>query len=138
MKACLKEARCYDSQVALQRARNLYGTEPRYIPATPAPITNVRTQSDLLAYEMMSTAKVCPPIVNKLPTRESSRMRDVVQKVLDCEVDPTNPTSRFVHYERFFPVPCAPVSAEYLNASMPKASTACPLPNQPNFPVFPS
>jgi hypothetical protein len=138
MNAQLKQARCCDAAAALERARNLYGTGPRYIPPSPASTTIVSRSSDLLAYEMMSTAKSCPPIVKKPPMRESSRMRDAVQKVLDAEVDPTNSTSRFVHYERFFPVPCPVVGADYLNASMPKRSTACQLPNQPNFPIFPS
>ena len=131
MNAQLKKAKCCDAQTTLEKARNLYGTTPRYIPYPPAPITNVRTSSGLVAYEMMSTAKVCPPVVRTLPTRESVRIRLVIQKSLDCEVDPYN-------YQRFFPVPCPPIGADYLNASMPKASIKCQLPNQPDFPIFPA
>jgi len=138
MNAELKKARCCDAAVALERARNLYGTGPRYNPYPPAPNTNVLLKGEQLASLIDSCNKTNPPIVRSLPTRESTRMRLVVQKVLDCEVDPNNPTSRFVHYERFFPIPCAPITAEYLNASMPKASTACQLPNQPGFPIFPA
>jgi hypothetical protein len=120
-------ARKCDADRALAKARLLYGTGPRYVPATPAPTVNIQSESQLLAKELAA----CPPFVRSKPTTESARVNTLVRGVLDAE-------PRFKEFVRFFPVPCAPVGADVLNASMPKASTACQLPNSHLFPIFPA
>lgn len=130
----LEKARCCDASVALQKARLLYGTTPRLNIPIPAPNKAVQLESQLLDAKLVE----CPPILNKLPTTESKRMNAHLQKIADAETDPTNPTTRFKQYVRFFPTPCPVVGAEYLNASMPKTSTACQLPNAPHYPIFPA
>jgi hypothetical protein len=123
-----------DAERALAKARLLYGTGPRYVPATPAPTTTVQSESQLLAKELAA----CTPFVRSKPTTESARVNMHVRDMLDAETDPMNPDKRFKEFVRFFPVPCAPVPAAVLNASMPKASTACQLPNSQLFPIFPA
>ena len=127
-------ARECDAQRALAKARLLYGSGPRYVPATPAPTVNVQSESQLLAKELAA----CPSYVRSKPTTESARVNTLVRGVLDAEADTTNSETRFKEFVRFFPVPCAPVGAAVLNASMPKASTACQLPNSQLFPIFPA
>ena len=52
MNAQMKMAKCCDAATALERARNLYGTGPRYNPYPPAPNTTVLLKSERLATEL--------------------------------------------------------------------------------------
>lgn len=130
----MKSALDCDAQRALAKARMLYGTTPRYTPATPAPTRKVQSESQLLDTRVAE----CQSFVRQQPTTESARMKRNLQETRDMEVDPMKSDTRFKEYVRFFPVPCAPVSGAVLNASMPKSSTACQLPNSQLFPIFPA
>jgi hypothetical protein len=130
----MKSALDCDAQRALAKARLLYGTTPRYTPATPAPTRNVQSESQLIA----ATLAACPTYVRQQPTTESARMRRLLQQTQDAEIDPMNSDIRFKEFVRFFPEPSPPVSGAERNASMPKTSTACQLPNSQLFPIFPA
>ena len=124
----LEKARSCDAAVALEKARMLYGTGPRG--HFQSPVTQIQIQSVQLESQLLTTQLTAlPKIVNTPPITEGMRMKREMQALLDREV-----STEFV---RFFPVACVPVSGDYLNASMPKPSTRCQLPNRPDFPIFP-
>ena len=124
----LEKARSCDAAVALEKARMLYGTGPRghfQSPVSQTQRQNVQLESQLLTTQL----NALPKIVNTPPITEGMRMKREMQALLDREAS--------TDFVRFFPVLCVPVSGDYLNASMPKPSTRCQLPNRPDFPIFP-
>jgi hypothetical protein len=124
-----------NASVALARARQLYGTQS-YCPA-PIPVANVQLESQRLGSELAVLA-ACIPVLRSAPTTSGAYTNKINQAVLDASVNPTDPITRFRQYTRFFPTPCPVVGADYLNASMPKPTTACQLPNSPLNPILPA
>jgi hypothetical protein len=115
------QAKACNASAALARARQLYGTQSWY--PSPVPVANVQPESQKIS------AQKTPTIQRALPTTSGAYTKRIQQSLLDSAVN--------TEFIRFFPTPCPPVGAAYLNASMPKASTACPLPNSPLNPIFP-
>lgn len=121
-----------NASVALARARQLYGTQS-YCPA-PIPVKTVQLESQRLGTVL---ASACTPTLRSLPGTEGSRIA-ALQNCSRYQTSSADPATRFNEYVRFFPTPCPVVGADYLNASMPKASTACQLPNSHLNPVLPA
>jgi len=132
MSRMLDAGKACNASVALAKARQLYGVQA-YCPA-PIPVAPVQLESQRLGSAMAR----CAPVLRSAPTTSSAYTNKINQAVLDASTDPKDPTTRFSQYVRFFPTPCPVVGADYLNASMPKASTACQLPNSPFNPIFPT
>ena len=133
MSRLLDAGKACNASVALAKARQLYGTQS-YCPA-PIPVAPVQLESQKLATVL---APRCTPIIRSAPTTSSAYTNRINQAVIDASTSQTDPVTRFSQYARFFPTPCPVVGADYLNASMPKASTACQLPNSPFNPIFPA
>lgn len=133
MSRLLDTGRACNASVALAKARQLYGSQsycPAPIPATVVPLVSQRLGATL-------ANALCAPVLRSAPSSEGVR----IAKLQDCsryQTSSADPATRFSEYIRFFPTPCPVVGAEYLNASMPKASTACQLPNSLLNPVLPA
>jgi hypothetical protein len=128
-----QQRRC-DAAAALARAQNLYGNQAC---ASCRPVltqTQVQLESQLLTAKMAT----CTAFVRAPPVPESARIAALIQNVVYESTNPTNPTTRFSEYVRFFPAPCPPPDTLIVNASLPKASTGCQLPNGPFNPVLPA
>ena len=128
MTRLLEDGKACNASVALARARQLYGVR-KYCPA-PVPVANVPLES-----EKMTMA--CTPIVRTGVQTEGTR----IARIQDCykyDSESADPAVRFKKYVRFFATQCPPVGADYLNASMPKPSTGCQLPNGPFNPILPA
>jgi hypothetical protein len=119
-----------NSAVALRKAQSLYGNTPRYQCSLVSP-SAVQSSSQYLSGKVAA----CPSVIGTSPVPESTRIARLQQQVLDKETDPLNPDTRFKSYTRFFPIPCPPVQTV---VNLPKASTACPLPNSAFNPVLPA
>lgn len=133
MNRLLDAGKACNASVALAKARQLYGTQS-YCPA-PIPVTSVQSESQKLGTVL---AARCTPVLRTAPMTSGAYTNRVNQAVIDASTSQTDPITRFSEYVRFFPTPCPVVGADYLNASMPKASTACQLPNSPFNPIFPA
>ena len=132
MTRLLEDGKACNASVALARARQLYGVR-KYCPA-PVPVAIVPLESEKMAAVL---ASACTPIVRSGPGTEGTR----IARLQDCykyESESADPQVRFKKYVRFFATPCPPVGADYLNASMPKPSTGCQLPNGPFNPILPA
>ena len=129
-----QQRRC-DATAALARARNLYGSQACSSCALP-PSQNKQVQSS----SQLLTAQVdaCTAFIRAPPVPESARIAALIQNVIYESTNPMNPVTRFSEYVRFFPAPCAPPDTLIINAFLPKASTACQLPNGPLNPVLPA
>lgn len=120
---------------ALARAKLLYGNACTSC-GNPTSTTIVPTESTLLTSKISTCA--VQAVVRPLPVPESVRIARMAQACLDASLDPTNPDLRFRQFlPRVVPAPCPPIPTELTNANLPKASTACPLPNTPLNPVPP-
>lgn len=120
---------------AIARAQLLYGK-----PCGPcgAPISNTVVPTESTQLSSRVSACSAQAIIRPLPVPESVRIARVAQAYLDASIDPTNPELRFRQFlPRVVPAPCPPIDTLLLNAHLPKASTACPLPNTPFNPVPP-
>jgi hypothetical protein len=125
----LDQAKVCNASVALDRARRLYGTQSY----CPAPVlVGASVQKDV------AVGASCYAFVRPQPLTAGAYTNRLHRGVLDAEVSSDDATTRFKEFNRFFPAPCPVVGADYLNASMPKASTACPLPNSLLNPVLPA
>ena len=133
MSRLVETGRACNASVALEKARQLYGTQS-YCPA-PIPVTVVPLVSQRLGATLANA--LCKPVVRMLPGNESTRIA-ALQDCYKYQSASTDPVIRFGEFTRFFPEPCPVVGADYLNASMPKASTACQLPNSLLNPVLPA
>jgi hypothetical protein len=127
-----QQRRC-DATAALGRARNLYGTG-LCCAAPPSQNTQVQLESQYLTARVSS----CTAFVRAPPMPESARIATLIQNVVYESTNPMNPVTRFSQYARFFPAPCPPPDTLIVNAFLPKASTACQLPNTPLNPVLPA
>jgi hypothetical protein len=133
MSRLLETGKACNASVALARARQLYGSQsycPAPIPATVVPLVSQRLGATL-------ANALCAPVLRNQPGTEGSR----IATLQDCsryQTSSADPATRFSEYIRFFPTPCPVIGAAYLNASMPKASTACQLPNSLLNPVLPA
>ena len=129
----VEQAKRCNASTALARARALYGSQPCESGAcglTPS-TKQVQTQSQRLA----AAATACAPFVREPVVPESTRIARLITNTLYEETNPTNPTTRFSEYVRFFPTPCPPPDTL---SYVPIPSTACPLPNTPLNPVLPA
>lgn len=128
-----QQRRC-DAAAALARAQSLYGSQSC---SSCKPVTSqvqVQLESQFLTTKMSS----CTTFVRAPPVPESTRIASLIQNVIYESTNPMNPNTRFSQYARFFPAPCPPPDTLIVNASMPKASTGCQLPNSPFNPVLPA
>ena len=132
MSRLLDTGRACNAAVALAKAKQLYGTQS-YCPA-PIPVRIVQAESQKLGTVLSSA---CTPVLRSLPGNESTRIA-ALQDCYKYQSASGDPAKRFGEFTRFFPAPCPVVGADYLNASMPKASTACQLPNSQLNPVLPA
>jgi hypothetical protein len=90
-------------------------------------------ESDLLAYNVKKMILITG---NTVPA-ESSRIQAIISATLNNSMDQFNPLTRFAHYApRLLPPVCPVVPLVDRNANLPKASTACPLPNKFYFPTI--
>jgi hypothetical protein len=112
---------------AIARARSLYGTscvpEVSYRQETPR-------ESDYLEKKQACI----PSIIGTKCGLSSTLTQAREQCVIDKSIDSQNPLTRFSQYKRpLAPPVCPAVPQEVLNAFLPKPSTACPIPNGPNY-----
>ena len=106
------------SQIALAKARQLYGSQPcSTVCGSYKGPSRAQSSSQALA-----ASAACPLFTRPLPLSERVRLSNLQQANLDA-------APRFSEFNRFFPPGCPPVDPVVLNAFLPKASTACPLPN---------
>ena len=121
---------------ALARARMVYGKACGTC-GTPTSNKIVPTESSLLTANLSTCA--VQAIVRPLPVPESVRIARAIACFIDASNDPYNPDLRFRQYlPRVVPAPCPPIDTILANANLPKASTACQLPNGPLNPVLPA
>lgn len=121
---------------ALARAQMVYGA-PCGDCGKNISNKEVPTESTLLLANLSTCA--ARAIVRPLPVPESVRIARAVQCYIDASIDPYNPDLRFRQYlPRVVPAPCPPIDTILANANLPKASTACQLPNGPLNPVLPA
>jgi hypothetical protein len=112
---------------AILRARSIYGSEcvsnPPYSQETP------------LESDYLEKKQACIPSIIGTKCGLSSTLTVARgQCVIDSSIDSQNPLARFSQYKRpLAPPVCPAVPQEVLNAFLPKASTACPIPNGPNY-----
>jgi hypothetical protein len=112
---------------AILRARSIYGSEcvsnPPYSQETP------------LESDYLEKKQACIPSIIGIKCGLSSTLTVARgQCVIDSSIDSQNPLARFSQYKRpLAPPVCPAVPQEVLNAFLPKASTACPIPNGPNY-----
>jgi hypothetical protein len=108
----VEQKRLCDASVSLQKARQFYGCA-----------SATRTTQAQLPSKLLLTKVACiPSIINKTVEPESTRIQRRMQDIINNE--------QYAHeFNRFFPIPCPPVDSVVTNAFLPKASTACPLPN---------
>ena len=112
---------------ALQRARTLVGVTP-----CCATKPSMQGQETPLESVVLNSELKCYTYVGKSVGLESMRMNAQNQCTIDKSTDPTNAEARFSQYRGpFIPPACIPTPQAILNGNLPKASTACPLPNKP-------
>ena len=128
-----QQRRC-DATAALQRARNLYGTQA--CTSCPMPVFNKQVQLESQFLERR--VSTCTAFVRAPPVPESTRIATLIQNVVYESTNPLNPVARFSEYARFFPAPCPPPDTQLINASQPKPSTRCQLDNKPVNPILPA
>ena len=120
--------------LALQRARKLVGV------TTPCcdSATEILGQETQLESSLITSKLKCYTYNGAAIGLESMRINAQNQCAIDLSTDPTNPEARFSQYRGpFVPPVCPPVPQEILNGNLPKATTACPLPNKPFYPSRP-
>ena len=123
MDRMLASVRQSEIQLALQRAQTISGGKVCCAP-TPAQ----REETPLIS----QVSANCYTYVGTSVGLESMKTNAQNQCVINLSTDPTNPNSRFSQYRGpFIPPVCTLVPQEILNGNLPKASTACPLPNKP-------
>lgn len=131
----VENAKFCNASVALAKAQALYGNSP-CTPGSCYRASNTQVQSS--SQHLSGKAGACIPLVGFGAVPESTRIARLITKNKEAEMDPTNPTTRFKEYVRFFPIQCPAPDNTITNANLPKASTACPLPNGPFNPVLPA
>jgi hypothetical protein len=124
MLASIRES---EVRLALQRARTLAGGARCCTPSLATGGEDVPMESVVLEKDIR-----CYTYAGKSVGLESMRMNAENQCNIDKSTDPTNPEARFSQYRGpFIPPACTPIPQTILNGNLPKASTACPLPNKP-------
>jgi len=123
MSRILASVRQSEIQLALQRAQMMPGGK---VCCTPTPAQREETPP------ISQVNANCYTYVGSSVGLESMRMNAQNQCVINLSTNPTNRDARFSQYRGpFVPPVCIPIPQEILNGNLPKASTACPLPNKP-------
>ena len=107
------------SKIALAKARQVYGSQTCTAGSCDSYRSNKAVQSSSQALQAAMNA--CPVFVRAPPTSERVRLSNLQQGIVDAEPS--------LEFNRFFPPACPAIDPVILNAFLPKASTACPLPN---------
>jgi hypothetical protein len=136
----IDNARQNNANLALARARILYGNTCSSCKADISSNLIIPTQSELLTANTTACAERLArlyrdsPLIWRIATPESTRIASKIQCVLDASIDPNNPELRFKDLlPRVVPAPCPPLPP----VIKPTQTTLCPLPNTPLNPVPP-
>ena len=125
----MRQGQC---NASIERARALYGATCVSASCSVAPPYRQETP---LESDYLEKKQACiPSIIGTSCGLSSTLTAARGQCVIDSSISSLNPLARFSQYNRpLAPPVCPAVPQEVLNAFLPKASTACPIPTGPNY-----